>query len=188
QDFCVADLGAALTPSGYPCKKATSLTADDFAFSGLVNAGNVSNAINAAVSPAFSPQFPAVNGLDISIARLDLAPSGVIPLHTHPGASEILVIIQGAICAGFISTDNVVYSKTLYRGDVMVFPRGLLHYQINVGKSNAVAFASFGGSLPGLQITSFALFASDLPAAVIEKTTFLSDPEVKRLKAFLGGK
>lgn len=148
----------------------------------------MSNAISAAVTPAFTQQFPAVNGLDVSIARLDLAPNGVIPLHTHPGASEILVVIQGVICAGFIGTDQSVYINTLSKGDIMVFPRGLLHFQINAGRSNAIGFASFGSPQPGLQITSFALFASALPAEIIEKTTFLSDPEVKRLKAFLGGK
>ncbi|OIC48273.1 hypothetical protein A7L55_18020 [Acinetobacter baumannii] len=69
----------------------------------------------------------------------------------------------------------------------MVFPRGLLHYQINVGKHKAIAFASFSSPLPGLQIVPLALFAGNLPSSVIEKTTFLSDAEVKRLKAFLGG-
>eukprot|EP01018_Ginkgo_biloba_P007614 Gb_17046 [translate_table: standard] len=188
QDFCVGDLSSPATPSGYACKKVSKVTADDFAYSGLAKSGNVTNAISAAVTPAFTLQFPAVNGLGVSLARLDFAPNGVIPLHTHPAASELLIVIEGVICAGFISTDNVPYSKKLLKGDIMVFPQGLLHYQINVGESYAVAFASFSSPLPGLQITSFALFANNLPAAVVEKTTFLSDPEVKRLKAFLGGK
>lgn len=187
QDFCVADLSSNLTPAGYPCKAASSLTANDFVFAGLVAAGNVSNNIGAAVTPAFSAQFPAVNGLGVSIARLDLARNGVIPLHIHPAGNEILLVIKGAICAGFISSSNVVYSKTLYQGDVMVFPKGLLHYQINVGKTKAIAFASFSSPLPGLQIVALSLFSSNLSSVVIEKTTFLSDSEVKRLKAFLGG-
>jgi quercetin dioxygenase-like cupin family protein len=187
QDFCVADLSSKLTPGGYPCKAASSLTSDSFVFTGLEAAGNVSNNIGAAVTPAFSAQFPAVNGLGVSIARLDLAPNGVIPLHIHPAGNEILLVLKGIICAGFISSSNVVYSKTLNVGDVMVFPKGLLHYQINVGKYNAIAFASFSSPLPGLQIVPLSLFASNLPSSVIEKTTFLSDSEVKRLKAFLGG-
>nr|ABK23834.1 unknown [Picea sitchensis] len=123
QDFCVADLSSELTPSGYPCKPASSLNSDSFVFTGLETAGNVSNNIGAAVTPAFSAQFPAVNGLGVSIARLDIAPNGVIPLHIHPGGNEILLAVKGVINAGFISSSNVVYSKTLNVGDLMVFPK-----------------------------------------------------------------
>lgn len=65
------------------------------------------------MTPAFDAQFAGLNGLGISVACLDLAAGGVIPLHTHPGASELLVVIEGRILAGFISSDNTVYIKTL---------------------------------------------------------------------------
>lgn len=139
------------------------------------------------MTPAFAPAYAGINGLGVSLARLDLAGGGVIPLHTHPGASEVLVVIQGTICAGFISSANKVYLKTLNRGDSMVFPQGLLHFQLNSGKGPALAFVAFGSSSPGLQILPFALFANDLPSELVEATTFLSDAEVKKLKGVLGG-
>ncbi|WRX34865.1 Cupin 1 - like 10 [Theobroma cacao] len=117
-DFCVADLKGLQSPAGYSCK--TAVTVDDFVFSGLGAAGNTSNLIKAAVTPAFDAQFPGVNGLGVSIARLDLAVGGVVPMHTHPGGSEILLVVQGSICAGFISSTNKVYFKSLKRGDIMV--------------------------------------------------------------------
>ncbi|EYU25861.1 hypothetical protein ABFS82_10G082500 [Erythranthe guttata] len=188
QDFCVADLSLPAGPAGYPCKKSSSVTADDFAFHGLAAAGNTTNIISAAVTPAFDGQFPGVNGLGVSIARLDLAAGGVIPIHTHPAASEILVVIEGTICAGLISSfDNVVYLKTLFKGDVMVFPQGLLHFQINSGKTPALAYVSFSGQNPGLQITDFALFANDFPTELVAKTTFLDVAQIKKLKGVLGG-
>lgn len=56
-------------------------------------AGNTTNINNAAVSPAFAAQYPGLIGLCLSIARLDLAPGGVIiPMQTHPGASELLLV------------------------------------------------------------------------------------------------
>ncbi|CAN0838282.1 Germin-like protein 8-14 [Linum grandiflorum] len=178
QDFCVGDLKSADTPSGYPCKPATSVTEDDFVYSGLASPGNTTNIIKAAVTPGFVSQFPGVNGLGLSIARLDLAVEGVIPLHTHPGT----------ICAGFISSGaNKVYFKSLQKGDAMVFPQGLLHFQFNSGKTPAVAFVSLSSPNPGLQITDFALFANDLPSEIVEKVTFLDDAQVKKLKAVLGG-
>ena len=188
QDFCVADLKGSETPAGYACKNPTKVTVDDFAFSGLGKAGNTTNIISAAVTPAFVAQFPAVNGLGLSIARLDLAQGGVIPFHTHPGASELLLVSRGAITAGFISSSaNKVYVKTLKKGELMVFPQGLLHFQINAGKSHAIAFVSFSSPNPGLQILDFALFGNELPSALVEKVTFLDDAQVKKLKAVLGG-
>ncbi|KAL0374559.1 UNVERIFIED_CONTAM: Auxin-binding protein ABP20 [Sesamum radiatum] len=87
QDFCVADLSLPAGPAGYPCKKAASVTADAFAFHGLATAGNTSNIISAFVTPAFDAQFP-VNGLGVSIARLDLAVGGVIPPHPPGGLGD----------------------------------------------------------------------------------------------------
>lgn len=187
-DFCVGDMGLPAGPAGYSCKKVTKVTVDDFVYSGLGVAGNTSNLIKAAVTPAFAAQFPGLNGLGISMARLDLAVEGVVPMHTHPGANEVLLVVQGTICAGFISSANTVYFKTLNKGDIMVFPQGLLHFQFNSGKGNAMAFVSFSSSDPGLQILDFALFANDLPSGIVEKTTFLDDAQVKKLKGVLGGK
>ncbi|KAK3213427.1 hypothetical protein Dsin_018133 [Dipteronia sinensis] len=187
QDFCVGDLNGPEGPAGYSCKKAATVTVDDFVFSRLGAIGNTSNIIKAAVTPAFSAQFPGVNGLGISMARLDLAAGGVIPMHTHPGASEVLVVVQGSICAGFISSANAVYFKPLKKGDIMVFPQGLLHFQINSGGSPALAFVSFSSPVPGLQILDYALFGNNLPTELIALTTFLDAATIKKLKGVLGG-
>ncbi|KAJ4708733.1 Auxin-binding protein ABP19a [Melia azedarach] len=187
QDFCVGDLSAPEGPSGYSCKKPAKVTVNDFVFSGLGAAGNTSNLIKAAVTPAFAAQFPGLNGLGVSMARLDLAPGGVVPMHTHPGASEVLIVVQGSICAGFISSANSVYFASLKKGDIMVFPQGLLHFQVNAGGSPALAFVSFSSPSPGLQILDYALFGNNLPSELVEQTTFLDDAQVKKLKGVLGG-
>ncbi|KAK8498424.1 hypothetical protein V6N13_105039 [Hibiscus sabdariffa] len=187
QDFCVANLEGVQTPSGFACKMESEVAPDDFVFSGLGIEGNTSNIVEAAVTTAFVEQYPGVNGLGISAARLDLAPGGVVPMHTHPAATELLYVVHGRITAGFISSSNAVYLKRLRRGDIMVFPRGLLHFQINAGKRPALAIASFNSPIPGLQILESALFANDLPSALVEKTTFLDYAQVKKLKALLGG-
>ncbi|CAL5340573.1 hypothetical protein CsSME_00024661 [Camellia sinensis var. sinensis] len=187
-DFCVADFSLPDGPAGYSCKKPAKVTVNDFVYSALGIAGDTNNLIKAKVTPAFAAQFPGVNGLGLSMARLDLAVDGVVPIHTHPGGSEILFVVEGTICAGFISSSaNTVYFKTLYKGDVMVFPQGLLHFQFNSGNKPALAIVSFSSPSPGLQITDFALFANNLPSALVEKVTFLDDAQVKKLKAVFGG-
>ncbi|XP_034695475.1 germin-like protein [Vitis riparia] len=187
QDFCVADLTAPQGPAGYSCKTPAEVTADDFVYSGLSQPGNTSSLFNAAINTAFVDKFPGLNGLGLSMARADIAPGGVVPMHTHHGASETILIAKGSITAGFISSDNTVYLKTLKEGDIMVFPQGLLHFQVNTGRTQALFWVSFSSSNPGLQILSNALFSNNLPSELIEKTTFLDDDEVKRLKALLGG-
>ena len=181
QDFCVADLTAPQGPAGYSCKTPAEVTADDFVYSGISVPGNTSTLFNAAINTAFVDKFPGLNGLGVSMARADIATGGVIPMHTHPGASEIILIAKGSVTAGLISSDNSVYLKTLKEGDIMVFPQGLLHFQVNTGRTQALLWVSFGSPNPGLQILSNALFSNNLSSELIEKTTFLDDNEVNRL-------
>ncbi|CAO2202139.1 unnamed protein product [Urochloa humidicola] len=188
QDFCVADLPRGDTPAGYPCKPQATITADDFYYRGLGTTGPTINPFNIGLSSAFVTRFPGVNGLGISAARVDFAPGGVVPLHSHPGGTELLFVIEGTVSAGFItSLTNKVFTKTLYKGDLMVFPQGLLHFQYNLGNDTAVALSSYSSANPGLMILDFALFANDLPTDVVSKVTVLDDLEVRKLKALFGG-
>ncbi|KAK9099501.1 hypothetical protein Syun_026546 [Stephania yunnanensis] len=186
-DFCIADLKGAQGPAGYSCKNPANVTVNDFVFAGLGVAGNTSNTINAAVTPAFSTQFPGLNGLGLSLARVDIAPGGVIPFHIHPAASEVFHVLQGKVISGLVDASNKVYLTTLKKGDIMVFPRGLLHFQVNSGKSTAIIIASFSGAEPGLQLIDYALFANELPSELLEKSTFLDHVQVKKLKGVFGG-
>ena len=137
QDFCVADYTAPQSPAGYSCKSPANVTVDDFVYSGLGVAGNTSNSNKAGIGAAFAGQFPGLNGLGLSMVRADLAVGGVGPLHLHHGASELVLVVQGTIKAGFIASDNTVYIKTLKKGDIMIFPQSLLHFQVNVGDTPA---------------------------------------------------
>lgn len=85
--------------------------------------------------------FPGLNTQGISMSRLDLAPGGVNAPHSHPRASEIIIILEGTVLAGFVTSnpENKLFSKVLKKGDVFVFPLGLVHFQLNVGNGPAVA-------------------------------------------------
>jgi len=185
-DFCVADYQYPITPAGYPCKNPADLTVDDFVLSDLGVAGNTSENIFG-VAPTFADldTFPALNGLGISIARLDIGVGGVVPLHTHR-SSEIILVIEGSIIAGFIAEDDRAYFKTLSKGDIMVFPASLLHFQVNVGNTSALAFVSLNSARPKFQLTTTALGANDLPTEVVEKITLLDAVQVKKLKDIFG--
>jgi oxalate decarboxylase/phosphoglucose isomerase-like protein (cupin superfamily) len=108
-------------------------------------------------------------------------------MHTHPGATELLIIVQGEITAGFL-TPTAVYSKTLKPGDLMVFPQGMLHFQVNSGKGKATGFLTFSSANPGAQLLDLLLFSNNLPSELVAQTTFLDLAQVKKLKARFGGR
>jgi len=186
EDFCVADYTLPRGPAGYSCKDPDKLTFDDFVFKGLGIPGNTSNIYSSAVTPAFSSEFAAFNGLGLAMARLDFEPGGVVALHTHR-TSEVLILAKGKIIAGFISTNNTAYYKTLKVGDIMIFPQSLLHFQVNVGKTRALAFVTLNSAKPGLQFIDNSLFGGNLPPKLAEKIMVLDPEQVKKLKKAFGG-
>ncbi|XP_068657355.1 putative germin-like protein 2-1 [Aristolochia californica] len=165
QDFCVADSSSQVLLNGVACKDPKLVQADHFFFSGLHLAGNTSNQLGSAVTPATVAQIAGLNTLGISVVRLDIASGGVIPPHFHPRATEILTVLDGALTVAFITSnpENRLISKTLNKGDVFVFPIGLIHYQYNSGHSHAVAFAALSSQNPGIITVADAVFGSNRP-------------------------
>ncbi|KAK0600546.1 hypothetical protein LWI29_016036 [Acer saccharum] len=135
-------------------------TPDDFFFSGLNIPRNTSNPVGSTVTPVNVAQIAGLNTLSVSLARIDYAPYGQNPPHTHPRASEIL-------------------------GDVFVFPIGLIHFHFNIGKTNAVAFAGLSSQNPGVITIANTIFGSDPPINpdVLARAFQLDQNVVKSLQA-----
>ncbi|GAA0168598.1 hypothetical protein LIER_23275 [Lithospermum erythrorhizon] len=173
QDFCVADHQSPVQVNGFACKDAKTVVGDDFFFKGLHIPGNTSNAVGSRVTPVNVVQIPGLNTLGISLARLDIAPWGINPPHLHPRASEILTVIEGQLLAGFVTSnpENRLISKVLKKGDVFVFPQGLVHFQRNIGNGYAVAIASLGSQNPGVITIANTVFGSnpDIASDVLAK-------------------
>ncbi|KAK9705568.1 hypothetical protein RND81_07G067000 [Saponaria officinalis] len=186
EDYCVGDLTLPKTPSGYACKDPSKVTVDDFIFTGFRVAGATTNIYKNHLNLAFANAYPGLNGLGISIARIDIGVGGVVPIHTHR-TSEVFLCVKGRIIAGIIDTNNTAYYKTLEVGDVMIFPQALLHFQVNAGDTPALAFVSLNSPNPGLQVIDDSLFAGNLPSELVEKIMLLDPEQVKKLKKALGG-
>ncbi|KAK1567925.1 hypothetical protein Q3G72_018174 [Acer saccharum] len=167
QDFCVADTTSPARVNGLACKDPMMVQASDFSFNGLHIPGNTSNAVGFGAKAVNVVQVPGLNTLGISLVRLDYAPWGINPPHTHPRASEILTVIKGSIEVGFVTSnpENRLISKVLQKGDVFVFPIGLIHFQRNVGHGNAVAIAALSSQNPGVITIANAVFGSKAPIA-----------------------
>ncbi|XP_058191764.1 germin-like protein 5-1 isoform X12 [Rhododendron vialii] len=185
QDVCVADLNNAVKMNGFACK--ANFSASDFFFAGLAMPKLANNTLGAIVTQANVTQIPGLNTLGISMARIDFAPGGLNQPHEHPRASEMLFVLYGELDAGFITTTNVLVSKTIKQGEIFTFPRGLVHFQINNGKGPAAAIAAFSSQYPGRQDTAIALFASTprVPNSVLSKAFQISYQEVDAIKSKL---
>ncbi|XP_058781459.1 auxin-binding protein ABP19b-like isoform X1 [Vicia villosa] len=184
-DFCVANLMLPNTPSGYPCKPEKSVTMNDFVFHGFVP-GNTIEPFNFRITTAFVDSFSGLNGLGISAARGDIDINGTIPMHTHPDATELLIIVKGRVTVGFI-TSTKVYSKVVKHGDIVVIPKGQLHFIANSGVRKAILFEAFTSSNPSVQILDNQLFGNNLLTSLIAQTTALDVSQIKKLKAQFGG-
>ncbi|KAL0339558.1 UNVERIFIED_CONTAM: putative germin-like protein 2-1 [Sesamum radiatum] len=146
QDFCVADSTSSARVNGQPCKSPALVQASDFSFSGLHLPGNTSNPNGSKVTPVSVAQLPGLNTLGISMGTLQV---------------------------GFVTSnpDNSLITKTLQKGDVFVFPVGLIHFQHNVGTGNAVAIAALSSQNPGVITIANAVFGSkpDVSSDILAK-------------------
>ncbi|BFG40721.1 hypothetical protein CerSpe_269950 [Prunus speciosa] len=168
QDFCVAlkDIKDGVFVNGKFCKDPKLANVNDFFFSGLQNPRNTQNPVGSNVTAVNVDNLAGLNTLGISLARIDFAPNGLNPPHTHPRATEILVVLEGTLYVGFVTSNgdgNRLFTKVLYKGDVFVFPIGLIHFQLNVGHVNAVAFAGLSSQNPGVITIANAVFGSKPP-------------------------
>ncbi|KAJ9551246.1 hypothetical protein OSB04_015291 [Centaurea solstitialis] len=186
QDFCVADPNGQVLVNGMTCKNPTSVQANDFYFGGLHMMGNTSNAVGSRVTPVSVTQLAGLNTLGISLARIDYAPWGINPPHTHPRASEILVVLEGSLEVGFVTSnpENRHISKVLSKGDVFVFPVNLVHYQRNNGKTNAIAIAALSSQNPGVIPIANVVFGSkpDISTDILAKAFQTSDDVISNIQ------
>ncbi|KAJ1703864.1 hypothetical protein LUZ63_003643 [Rhynchospora breviuscula] len=186
QDFCVADNSSQVFVNGFVCKNPNVVTVNDFFFSGLDKAGNTNNKLGSSVTAVAVNNLPGLNTLGISLARLDFAPGGLVPPHYHPRATEILVVLEGTLYVGFVaSTNNQLFTKVLNKGDVFVFPQGLIHFQYNKGWTNAVALSGLSSQNPGAVFVANAVFGANPPISddVLAKAFQLDKKTIDWLQA-----
>ncbi|XP_038986548.1 putative germin-like protein 2-1 [Phoenix dactylifera] len=186
QDFCVADRESDVFVNGFVCKDPKMAKAEDFFFWGLDKPRDTGNKLGSNVTQVNVNQIPGLNTLGISLARLDFAPYGVNPPHTHPRGTEILTVLEGTLYVGFVTSNpNQLFTKVLHEGDVFVFPQGLIHFQFNNGKNGAVAIAGLSSQNPGVITIANAVFGAKPPISddVLAKAFQLDKKTVDWLQA-----
>lgn len=172
--------------NGLTCVDSKKVQADSFFFAGLHKVGNTSNKLGSAITPVTVAQLTGLNTLGLSMARFDYGPGGIAPPHHHPRASEIIVVLEGMIEVAFVisNPDNKLYKKVLQKGDAYVFPIGLIHYQKNVGKGNAVSLSGLSSQNPGVIFEANTVFGStpDIAADLLAKSFQVDQKVVDQLQ------
>ncbi|KAK3149662.1 hypothetical protein QOZ80_3AG0220570 [Eleusine coracana subsp. coracana] len=194
QDFCVADLNGVPSVNGYPCKPPSS-AGDEFLFSSRATKGGdpMSNPNGSNVTELDVTHWPGVNTLGVSMNRVDFIPGGTNPPHIHPRATEVGLVTRGELLVGIIGSlqsGNRYYSKVLKAGETFVIPRGLMHFQFNVGKEEASMVVSFNSQNPGIVFVPLTMFGSSppIPTPVLAKALRVDAEVVDLIKSkFTGG-
>ncbi|EEF45089.1 Auxin-binding protein ABP19a precursor, putative [Ricinus communis] len=169
------------------CKNPDNVTADDFFYSGLNVRANTSNQLGVNVTILTADVIPGLNTNGITLARIDFAANGGLnPPHTHPRAAEILMVLEGTVYAGFVTSnpDHRLFSKILKPGNVFVFPFGMIHFQLNLGKTPALAFAALTSQNPGVMTLANGIFGADpsINLEVVAKAFHLDKNLVSKLQ------
>ncbi|KAK4489709.1 hypothetical protein RD792_000343 [Penstemon davidsonii] len=85
-------------------------------------------------------------------------------LQGHPSdGSPVTRAQQSRNLNGFVTSnpDNNLITRTIKKGDVLVFPMGLVHFQRNVGSGNDVAIATLSSQNPGVITIANTIFGSN---------------------------
>ncbi|BBN00977.1 protein MpCupin29 [Marchantia polymorpha subsp. ruderalis] len=95
-------------------------------------------------------KFPGLTSEGLTVVQFKMVPCGENVPHTHPRATELLSLISGGpLQAGFVDTKGETHINILYPGDLIVFPRGLLHFEVNVGTETAFYISALNSQNPG---------------------------------------
>ena len=101
------------------CKDPATVIASDFFFPELnIPSNRTANKLGSSVNLVNVDKFSGLNTIGISLAHIDFAPYGLNPHHTHPRSTELLVVIEGTLLVGFVTSNpNKLFTKVLNKGE-----------------------------------------------------------------------
>ncbi|XP_024527002.1 putative germin-like protein 2-1 [Selaginella moellendorffii] len=130
----------------------------DFVLRDVFKNGDVSNGPGGLRAAINITLFPGIESQGITYVHFNMVPCGVNLPHTHPRASELLTLVSGGpLQVGFVDTAGVPRINLLHPGDLTVFPRGTMHFEINVGTKRAFYISALNSQNPGTLTSGGAL-------------------------------
>ncbi|PWA69813.1 germin [Artemisia annua] len=114
-------------------------------------------------------------------------PNGTInPPHTHPSASELFFVLMGSLEVGFVDTTNKLFTQTLQKGDIYVFPKGLVHFRFNSDAQDpALAFFAFDSVNAGTVSVPNSVFCTTIDDQVLDLSFKTDVTTIQKIKSGL---
>lgn len=163
-----------------------SVNSTVFTFTGLRSAFTGDFPPNFKPTKASFVEFPALLGQSVALAVLQFPTGSLNPPHTHPRSAELLLVVSGSLQVGFVDTTNKLFNQTLQIGDVFLFPKGMVHFQLNADPRNtATAIAAFGSANPGTLSLPVSVFTSGISDEVLAKSFKIDVSVIDSIKAGL---
>ena len=95
-----------------------------------------------------------------------IGPCGMNTPHTHPRATEFNYVVSGKFMTGMLQENGVrPIMGTVHEGQASLFPRGSIHFEVNLGCEPAVFVAAFSNPDPGVLQVAQGLFG--LPSYIV---------------------
>ncbi|KAG6540975.1 hypothetical protein Mapa_017645 [Marchantia paleacea] len=165
-----------------PGVNASTITGEYFTFKGLRDFSAAPGIFGS--KKVTQIEFPALTGLGVGVTLLEFKPTTLNPPHTHPRGTELLYVMAGTLEVGLVDSANKLYAATLRKGDLFVFPQGLVHFQINKsGKKTVRALSAFGSSNAGTISLPRNIFGSGIDDAILLSAFKITSEELKALEA-----
>ncbi|KAJ6983614.1 hypothetical protein NC653_026435 [Populus alba x Populus x berolinensis] len=95
--------------------------------------------------------------------------SGLNSTHAHPRATEAVCVLEGTFYSGFIDSQQKVFAKVIEQGDVIVIPRGLVHFHRNIGEIQGTLLGIYNSENPGKSMFPTAAFGCEVKEELLEK-------------------
>ena len=135
--------------------------------------------------PCVVSQMPALANQKISYVLHYLEPCGIFTPEVHPRAAEFIYVIDGSnLQVGFSEENGGRFIvNVLQKGQVMIIPQGLIHFQQNLGCGIVKYMSALNSEDPGVLAMAQQTFG--LPAYALASTFNRTEAEIAVLKAGL---
>jgi oxalate decarboxylase/phosphoglucose isomerase-like protein (cupin superfamily) len=94
--------------------------------------------------------FPAIIGNGMAVSLGFLEGCGLNTPHVHPRGTEFNVAVNGTLRTGMLSENGARFVFTeLSPGSATIFPRGAIHFEMNLECEPTLFVAAFNNEDPG---------------------------------------
>jgi oxalate decarboxylase/phosphoglucose isomerase-like protein (cupin superfamily) len=129
-------------------------------------------------------EMPSLKGVGVSNVLFHVEPCGINLPHVHPRGTEIFYVVEGSFQTGFLEENDArLILNNLTQGETTFFPQGLIHFEQNLGCTNATFLSAFNHEDPGVLTITNRLF--DIPTQALTSSFNTDEATIQNIKSKL---